>query len=130
MGEIAVGAGAPEELQRIEAPRSFRDAIVRDPSAGVHRLDQDALRGETPIDVSLLPTGNDTVPKDGYYLDMDGNVIDWYWEGNQFPKYGAVAGAGGRYYYLTGRRSIGTTDLLYIALRAGYPGNVKSIKVR
>jgi hypothetical protein len=130
MLELPTGAGVTEELANETAPASFRQAIVRDPSARVHRLDQDALRGEPSlIDPERCPRGGDPVPRDGYYLDLDGNVIKFYRAGTLFPKYGAVAGAGGRFFFITHRRDAAVSDLLYIALRAGYPGDVWSITV-
>jgi hypothetical protein len=129
-GQLAIGAGVDEELAGAEAPESFRQAVMRDPSAGVYRFDQDALRGETSIDPSRCPTGGDPVPRDGYYLDLDGNVINYYREGDRFPKYGPVAGPGGHFFWLTGRPGVTVSDLLYIALRAGYQGDVHSIMTK
>ena len=130
MLEIPTGAGTTEELANLTAPDAFRLAIVRDPSARVHRLDQDAMRGDPSIiDASKCPAGGDPVPRDGYYLDLEGNVIDYYRAGTLFPKYGAVKGAGGRFFLLTDRTSAAISDLLYIALRAGYPGDIRSIEI-
>ena len=73
--------------------------------------------------------GGDPVPRDGYYLDLEGNVIDYYRAGRLFPKYGPVKDAGGRFFFLTDRTSAAISDLLYIALRAGYPGDIRSIEI-
>lgn len=116
-----------EEEAALEAPATFRQAIVRDPSSGVYRFDQDSLRGETPILPEDCLLGGDPVPKSGYYLDLDGKFIDWHHEGDLFPKYGPVAGAGGKFFFVTDRRNAPKSDLLYIILRAGYQGNIKEI---
>lgn len=117
-----------EEEAAQEAPASFRAGITRDPYASIHKFDQNTLRGETPIILDDCPTGGDVVPKSGYWVDLEGKVINYYHEGNIFPKYGPVAGAGGRFFYVTGRRNATTSDMLYIILRAGYQGDIMELK--
>jgi hypothetical protein len=119
-----------EEEAAQEAPATFRQAIMRDPYAGVFKFDQDSLRGEVPIVPEDCPTGGDPVPRSGFYLDLEGKVIDYYHEGNIFPKYGPVAGAGGRFFFVTDRRGVAESDLLYIILRAGYQGDIMEIASR
>ena len=119
-----------EEEAALEAPATFRQAIMRDPYAGVFRFDQDTLRGEVPIDPDDCLPGGSPVPKSGYYLDLDGKFIDYHHEGNLFPKYSPVAGAGGKFFFITDRRSAAKSDLLYIILRAGYQGDIMEIAVQ
>lgn len=119
-----------EEEAAMEAPATFRQAIMRDPYSGLFRLDQDSLRGEPLIRPEDCLPGDSVVPKSGYYVDLDGKFIDWYHEGNRFPKYSPVAGAGGRFFFITSRRDAPTSDLLYILLRAGYPGDIMQVAVQ
>lgn len=119
-----------EEEAAQEAPATFRQAIMRDPYAGVFKFDQETLRGEVPIIPEDCPAGGEIVPKSGYWLDLDGKFIDYYKEGDLFPKYGPVAGAGGRFFFVTDRRNATKSDLLYIILRAGYQGNIMELAAR
>jgi hypothetical protein len=119
-----------EEEAALEAPATFKQAIIRDPYSGVFRFDQETLRGEIPIDPADCLSGGDMVPKSGYYLDLEGKFIDYYREGNLFPKYSPVRGAGGKFFFITGRRDAPKSDLLYIILRAGYQGDIMEIASR
>lgn len=116
-----------EEEAAQEAPVSFRQAIMKDPYAGIFKFDQNALRGDNPINPLDCPVGGDVVPKSGYWVDLDGKFIDYYHEGNLFPKYGPVAGAGGRFFFITDRRNATKSDMLYILLRAGYQGDIMKL---
>lgn len=116
-----------EEEAAQEAPATFKQAIIRDPYSGVFRFDQETLRGETPINPEDCLTGGEVVPRSGYYLDLDGKYIDYHHEGNLFPKYSPVRGAGGHFFFVTDRRGVPISDLLYIILRAGYQGDILEI---
>ncbi len=116
-----------EEEAALQAPVTFKQAIMRDPYAGVFRFDQETLRGEVPINPADCLVGGDIVPKSGYYLDLDGKFIDYYHAGNEFPKYSPVAGAGGKFFFITNRRGVPKSDLLYIILRSGYQGDILEI---
>lgn len=119
-----------EEEAALEAPETFRQAIQRDPYAGIYKFDQNALRGDVPIRREDCLDGGTVVPKSGYYLDLDGSFIDYYKEGNVFPKYSPVAGAGGKFFFITDRRDATKSDLLYILLRVGYQGDIMKIAVQ
>lgn len=118
-----------DELAELSAPEEFRRAIVRDPYASIYRFDFDAARGG-PIDPNTLIPGGDAVPLSGYYVDVDGNTVRYYREGDVFPHLAPVAGHGGRFLFVTDRRNATTSDLRYIILRRGWPGDVRDIIVR
>jgi hypothetical protein len=123
-------ADAPTALGDLTAPEEFRRAIVRDPFNNSFRFDFDAARGETPIDPARLLPGGSAVPHSGYYFDLDGPVIDYYRAGDIFPKHSPATDSGGRYFFLTDRRGATTSDLRYMVLRAGWPGDVREIHLR
>jgi hypothetical protein len=118
-----------DELSQETAPEEFKRAIVKDPFASTFRFDFDAARGG-PIDPATLMAGEARVPRSGFYFDLDGEVVDWYSEGEIFPHMGPVAGQGGRYLFVTDRRSATTSDLRWIVLRRGWDGDVKEIHIR
>jgi hypothetical protein len=124
-------AGAPvvDELAELRAPEEFRRAIVKDPYASIYRFDFDAVRGG-PIDPASLIPGGDVVPRSGYYFDLDGEVVDYYREGSNFPHLAPVSGAGGRFMFVTDRIDATTSDLRFIILRRGWDGDVKEIGIR
>lgn len=119
-----------DEEAALEAPETFRQAIMRDPYAGVFKFDQDTFRGDVPIDPEQCLRGGTPVPKSGYWVDLDGRFINYYYEGDLFPKYSAVSGVGGRFFFITARRGAPKSDLLYILLRSGYPGDIKELAAR
>jgi hypothetical protein len=119
-----------DDLTQATAPEEFRRAITKDPYASIYRFDYDAARGAEPIDAAALPIGGDDVPRDGYYFDLDGVVVNYYRAGTLFPKYAPIAGAGGRYFFVTNNRNATTSDLLWIILRSGWQGNVLDIHVQ
>ena len=118
-----------DELSQEKAPDEFKRAIVRDPFASTFRFDFDAMRGG-PIDASALYAGGTTVPLDGFYFDIDGEVVNWYHQGDRFPHISPVVGRGGRYLFITDRRNATTSDLRWIILRRGWEGDVKDVHVR
>lgn len=122
---------APEidELSQLRAPEEFRRAIVRDPYASIYRFDYDAVRGG-PIEEASLYTGGSRVPLDGYYFDLDGEVVKYYREVDMFPHLAPVSGAGGRFMFVTDRRDATASDLRFIILRRGWGGDVKNIVIR
>lgn len=119
-----------DELTQATAPEEFRRAITKDPYASIYRFDYDAARGAEPIDAAALPVGGDEVPRDGYYFDLDGVVVNFYRAGTIFPKYAPISGAGGRFFFVTNNRNATTSDLLWIILRRGWEGNVLDIHVQ
>jgi hypothetical protein len=118
-----------DELAALTAPEEFRRATVKDPYASIYRFDFDAVRGG-PIDPASLYAGGTVVPLSGYYFDLDGDTVNYYREGTLFPHLAPVAGAGGRFMFVTDRRDATASDLRYIILRRGYPGDVKEIFIR
>ena len=118
-----------DELSQERAPEEFKRAIVRDPFASTFRFDFDATRGG-PIDADSLYQGGTTVLLDAFYFDIDGEVVDWYRKGDRFPHLSPVAGAGGRFLFITDRRNATTSDLRWIILRRGWEGDVKEVHVR
>jgi hypothetical protein len=122
-------APAAEDLTQLRAPEEFRRAIVKDPYASIYRFDFDAARGQQPIPADSLPRGGEPVPASGFYFDVEGLVINWYRAGTLFPKYAPGRGPGGRFFFVTDRRDATVADLLWIALRAGWDGNVLDIHV-
>ena len=118
-----------DELSQETAPEEFKRAIVRDPFASTFRFDFDAMRGEA-IDTGALYTGGTTVFLSAYYFDIDGKVVNWYHQSDRFPHLSPVAGAGGRYLFITDRRSATTSDLRWIILRRGWEGDVKEVHIR
>src|SRR4051794_13264911 len=72
----------PNDLTQLRAPDEFRRAIVKDPYASIYRFDYDAVRGPNPIPDSATVAGGQPIPRSGYYFDLDGEVIDWYREGD------------------------------------------------
>lgn len=118
-----------DELSQERAPEEFKRAIVRDPFASTFRFDFDATRGG-PIDLSTLYAGGTTVPLNGFYFDLDGEVVNWYHEGDRFPHLSPVVGRGGRYLFITDRRNATTSDLRWIILRRGWEGDVKEVHIR
>jgi hypothetical protein len=117
------------DLTQERAPEEFRRAIVKDPFASTYRFDYDAARGG-PLDLSRVLPGDSVVPRSGYYFDLDGEVIDWYREGNRFPYLAPAAGEGGRFLLVTDRRDATTSDLRWIVLRMGWEGDVREIHIR
>jgi hypothetical protein len=120
----------PDDLTQATAPEEFRRAITKDPYASIYRFDFDAARGTEPIDAAALPIGGDVAPRDGYYFDLDGVVVNYYRAGTILPKYAPISGAGGRYFFVTNNRNATTSDLLWIILRSGWEGNVLDIHVQ
>jgi hypothetical protein len=118
-----------DELAALTAPEEFRRAIVKDPYASIYRFDFDAVRGG-PIDPASLYAGGTSVPLSGYYFDLDGDTVKYYYEGEIFPHLAPVAGAGGRFMFVTDRRDSTASDLRFIILRRGYSGDVKEIGIR
>jgi hypothetical protein len=126
----ATATPAADDLTQATAPEEFRRAITKDPYASIYRFDFDAARGTTPLPKDSLPVGGDAVPRDGYYFDVDGMVVNYYRGGTIFPKYAPISGAGGRYFFVTNNRNATTSDLLWILLRSGFDGNVLEIYVQ
>lgn len=122
-------APAAEDLSQLRAPEEFRRAIVRDPFYNTYRYDFDAARGHEPIPDSALIAGGEEVPRSGYYFDLDGPVVNFYSQGDRFPKYSPGSEPGGRFFFLTDRRDATTSDLRFMVLRAGWEGDVKDVHV-
>jgi len=120
----------PNDLTQLSAPDEFRRAIVKDPYASIYRFDYDAVRGENPIPDSATVAGGSAIPRSGYYFDLDGEVIDWYRQGDMFPNLAPNSGNGGRFYFVTDRRSATTSDLRWIVLRSGWGGDVRELHIR
>lgn len=118
-----------DELSQEKAPDEFKRAIVRDPFASTFRFDFDAMRGG-PIDTGSLYAGGTVVPLSAFYFDIDGEVVNWYNEGDRFPHISPVVGRGGRFLFITDRRNATTSDLRWIILRRGWEGDVKEVHVR
>jgi hypothetical protein len=119
-----------DELSQETAPDEFKRAIVRDPFASTFRFDFDAMRGDPANENDLYPGGS-TVPLSGFYFDYDGEVVNWYNEGDRFPHLSPVAGAGGRYQFITDRRNATTSDLRWIILRRGWGGgDIRDVHIR
>lgn len=118
-----------DELSQEKAPAEFKRAIVRDPFASTFRFDFDAMRGD-PIDPGALYAGGTTVPLSAYYFDIDGEVVNWYHQGEPFPHISPVAGRGGRFLFITDRRDATTSDLRWIILRRGWEGDIKEVHIR
>jgi hypothetical protein len=118
-----------DDLSQEKAPDEFKRAIVSDPFANTFRFDFDAMRGG-PIDTGSLYAGGTTVPLSAFYFDIDGEVVNWYHEGDRFPHISPVVGRGGRYLFITDRRNATTSDLRWIILRRGWEGDVKDVHVR
>lgn len=117
-----------DELAGTTAPDEFKRAIVRDPYASIFRFDFDAFRGT--LDSSLIFEGKSVVPLSGYYLDLDGTVINYYQEGTLFPHLAPTSDKHGRFLFLTDRRDATTSDLRFIALRRGWEDDVRNIHIR
>lgn len=117
-----------DELATTTAPDEFKRAIVRDPYASIYRFDFDAFRGT--LDPALIFEGKTVVPLSGYYLDLDGAVIDYYQEGRLFPHLAPGSDDRGRFLFLTDRRDATTSDLRFIALRRGWENNVRDLHIR
>jgi hypothetical protein len=131
MAQISSRSPKPEldDISKLTAPEEFRRAIVRDPFASSYRFDFDAYRGAPP-DPSMLYRGRTEVPLSGYYLDLDGEVVNYYNAGTLFPHLAPGAGTGGRFLFLTDRRTATTSDLRFMALRRGWDGNVRKLIIR
>lgn len=125
---VAVAADA-DELAQATAPEEFKRAILHDPYSGRFKFDYEAARGG-PINVDALPQGGDTVSRAGYYFDLDGEVADWYRQGDRFPSMAPGSKSRGHFLYLTNRRDATTSDLRWILLRRGWGGNVKDAHIR
>ncbi len=130
MAQSASAGRKPEidELAATTAPDEFKRAIVRDPYASIFRFDFDAFRGT--LDPSLIFEGKTVVPLSGYYLDLDGAVINYYPEGTLFPHLAPGSDSRGRFLFLTDRREATTSDLRFIALRRGWEDDVRNIHIR
>ncbi|MCC6936427.1 MAG: hypothetical protein IT333_07930 [Thermomicrobiales bacterium] len=115
-----------DEISKLTAPEAFRNAITMDPFASTYTFDYDAYRG-APIDPADTYPGGTEVPLSGFYLDIDGAVIDYYNEGDLFPHLGPGGGPGGHYVFLTDRRNATVSDLRFMALRRGWQGNVREL---
>jgi hypothetical protein len=118
-----------DDLSKLTAPEEFRRVITRDPFASTYRFDFDAYRGG-PIDPASLYAGGSVVPLSGYYFDLDGEVVNYYNEGERFPHLAPGSGSGGRFLFVTDRRNATTSDLRFIILRRGWEGNVRKLNVR
>lgn len=114
-----------DEIAQSTAPEEFRLAITMDPYASIYTFDYDAYRGD-PIDPASTYEGGTVVPLSGYYIDIDGAVIDFYNEGDLFPHL-TPGGGNGRYVFLTDRRNATVSDLRFMALRRGWSGNVREL---
>ncbi len=116
---------AIDEIAQLTAPEEFRLAITMDPFSSTYTFDYDAYRG-APIDPASTCAGGTVVPLSGYYIDIDGAVIDFYNEGDLFPHL-TPGGGNGHYVFLTDRRNATVSDLRFMALRRGWQGNVREL---